>query len=137
MYGRVLWRFRLIVAAGFVLALMLAFLSVVRVGPHGVRYRHSELWSTTMRMLVTQRGAPEVRLYAQEPVTPSSPTPSSADRGIPVADPARFNSLALLYAQLASSDPVRRLAHHGTRIRGQILATALRDSESGVMLPLI
>jgi hypothetical protein len=137
MYARVLWRFRLIVAAGFVLALLLAILSVVRIGPSGVSYRHSQLWSTTMRLLVTQRGAPEVRLYAQTPVTSSSPSPSSADPTIPVADPNRFNTLALLYAQFATSDPVRRLTLSKGRIPGQIIATALRDSDSGVMLPLI
>ena len=137
MYGRVLWRFRLIVAAGFVVALLLATLAVVRIGPGGVRYRHSELYSTTMRLLVTQRGAPEVRLYAQRPVTSSSPAPESADPTIPVADPNRFNTLALLYAQFATSDPVRRLTLSKGRIPGQIIATALRDSDSGVMLPLI
>jgi len=137
MYGRVLWRFRLIVAAGFVLALLLATLAIVRIGPGGVGYRHSELWSTTMRLLVTQRGAPEVRLYAQKPITSSSPDPSSADPTISVADPNRFNTLALLYAQFATSDPVRRLTVSKGRIPGQIIATALRDSDSGVMLPLI
>jgi hypothetical protein len=137
MYGRVLWRFRLIVAAGFVLALLLAMLSVVRIGPSGVSYRHSELWSTTMRLLVTQRGAPEVRLYAQTPVTSNSPTPSSADPSIAVADPNRFNTLALLYSEFATSDPVRRLTLRKGRIPGQIIATAIRDSDSGVMLPLI
>jgi hypothetical protein len=137
MYGRVLWRFRLIVAAGFVVAVLLATLSILRVGPHGVSYRQSQLWSTTMRLLVTQRGAPEVRLYAQKPVTSSSPTPSSADPTISVADPARFNTLALLYAQFATSDPVRRLTLSKGLIPGQIVATALRDSDSGVMMPLI
>ena len=137
MYARVLWRFRLIVAAGFAVAVLLAFLAVFRVGAHGITYRHSQLWSSTMRLLVTQRGAPEVRLYAQKPATPGSPTPSTADPGIAVADPARFTSLALLYAEFATSDPVRRLMHHGHPIPGQIVAVALRDSDSGVMLPLI
>jgi hypothetical protein len=137
MYGRVLWRFRVIVAAGFVLALLLATLAVVRIGPGGVGYRHSELWSTTMRLLVTQRGAPEVRLYAQKPITSSSQDPSSADPTISVADPNRFNTLALLYAEFATSDPVRRLTLSKGLIPGKIVATALRDSDSGVMLPLI
>jgi hypothetical protein len=141
MYAGVLWRFRVIVAAGLAFALLLAFLSVVRVSSHGLAYRHSELWSTTMQLLVTQRGAPEVRLYAQEPTQPGQPTPSGGDQanrlGIPIADPARFNSLAILYAEFATSDPVRRLALRGTPIPGQILATALRDSDSGVSLPLI
>jgi hypothetical protein len=141
MYARVLWRFRLIVAVGLVFASLLAFLSVVRISSHGLSYRHSELWSTTMRLLVTQRGAPEVRLYAQGPTTPGQPEPSEGDQaaklGIPIADPARFNTLAILYAEFATSDPVRRLTLSHGPIRGQIIATALRDNDSGVMLPLI
>jgi hypothetical protein len=141
LYARVLWRFRLIVAAGLVCALLLAALSIVRIGPHGVSYRQSELWSTTMRLLVTQRGAPEVRLYAQEPTpqgqTPASPGDQAAKLGIPIADPARFNTLAILYSEFATSDPVRRLMLRGGPIRGQIAATALRDDASGVLLPLI
>jgi hypothetical protein len=141
LYARVLWRFRLIVAIGFAFALLLATLSVVRVGTHGISYRNSELWSTTMRMLVTQRGAPEVRLYAQEPTQPGQIPPSAGDQaaklGIPIADPARFNTLAILYAEFATSDPVRRLMLRGGPIRGEIAATALRDDASGVLLPLI
>lgn len=141
LYARVVWRFRLIVAVGFVLALMLATLSVVRVGAHGVSYRRSELWSTTMRLLVTQKGFPEGRLYAQEPAGPgtTSPTPGqeSAKLGIPLADPNRFNTLAILYAELAGTDPVRRLMLRDGPIRGQVAATALRDDASGVLLPLI
>ena len=141
MYARVLWRFRVIVLCGFAFALVLAFLSVVRVGSNGISYRHSELWATTMRLLVTQRGAPEVRLYAQEPTSPGQPQPSEGDQaaklGIPIADPGRFNTLAILYAEFASSDPVRRLTLRDGPIPGQVVATALRDSDSGVMLPLI
>lgn len=141
LYARVLWRFRLIVAAGFVLALMLAVLSIVRVSPSGITYRHSELWSTTMRLLVTQSGFPEGRLYAQEPTKPGEAGPTAGDQaaklGIPIADPARFNTLAILYAQLATSDPVRRLMLRDGPIRGQVIATALRDDRSGVLLPLI
>ena len=141
LYTRVLWRFRVIVAAGFALALILATLSIVRVTPHGVSYRHSELWSTTTRLLVTQRGFPEGRLYAQEPVAPGQPMPTAADQaarlGIPVADPGRFNTLAILYAELATSDPVRRLMLRDGPIVGQTSAIALRDEASGVLLPLV
>ena len=56
--------FRIIVAAGLALAIMLAFLSVVRVTSHGFTYRDSQLWSATMKLKVTQNGCPECRLYA-------------------------------------------------------------------------
>ena len=140
LYGRVLWRFRVVVAAGFVLALLLGLLAIVKVGPGGVSYRHNELWSTTTRLLVTQRGFPEGRLYAQPDTsgqTSLTPAQQAARLGIPVADPGRFNTLAILYAELATSDPVRRLMLRGGPIVGKTSATALRDDASGVLLPLI
>jgi hypothetical protein len=139
LYGRVLWRFRLIVAGGFVVALILAMLAIVRIGPHGLSYRHHELWATTTRLLVTQKGFPEGRLYAQDPTTAATLTPGqeAARLRIPVADPARFNNLAILYAELATSDPVRTLMLRDGPIVGQTNATPLRDEASGVLLPLI
>ena len=65
---------------------------------------------------MTQRGFPEGRLYAQSP-TQEGQLPSQEDNASPVADPARFNTLAILYAELATSDPVRRLMSGGRPIR--------------------
>jgi hypothetical protein len=132
LYGRVLWRFRLIVAAGLILAVAAAGLSVIRVSSSGVSYRQTEVWSSTARLGVTQYGFPWGRLFAQSPVTGTE----GKDQ-IPVANPDRFNALAVLYAELATSDPVRRLMLRRGVMRGEIIATALRDSESGTQLPLI
>ena len=44
LYARVLWRFKIIVVTGFVLALVLAMLSVVRKSTHGLTYRDSQFW---------------------------------------------------------------------------------------------
>lgn len=141
LYARVLWRFRLLVVAGLVLALALALLSTVRVSREGMTYRDSELWSSSLRLLVTQSGFPEGRLYAQKPVKPGEePTTEerpSAEADVPVADPNRFNSLAILYAELAASDPVRQVMRRDGPVRGKVVATALRDERSGTLLPLI
>lgn len=141
LYARVLWRFRLIVLLGLVLALTLALLSTVRVGRDGATYRSPELWSSTMRLIVTQSGFPEGRLYALEAPKPgedpATTTPMASRLGIPVADPARFNSLAILYSELATSDAVRQLMRRQGPIRGQVVATPLRDERSGTLLPLI
>jgi hypothetical protein len=140
LYVRVLWRFRLIVATGFVLGLTTAGLSVVRVSADGFSYRQSELWSSTTRLGVTQNGFPWGRLFAQSPL-PETQTPVSGKQdtthGIPIADPNRFNTLAVLYAELATSDPVLSLMRRDGPIRGKIAALALRDPESGTLLPLI
>jgi hypothetical protein len=141
LYARVLWRFRIIVVLGLILALALALLSTVRVGRHGATYRDSELWSSTMRLLVTQNGFPEGRLYAQVPPAPgtgttTTPGPATTS-GIPVVDPGRFNTLAILYAKLATSDSVRQVMRRNGSVHGQIIATALRDDQSGTLLPMI
>jgi hypothetical protein len=138
-YARVLWRFKLVVAIGFVLAVALAALATVKVTSHGISYRQSQLWSSTARLLVTQKGFPEGRLFAQTPSTPGQTTtePESTKNGIPVADPNRFNALAILYADLATSDPVHALINPRLAVRGKVLATPLRDDQSGVLLPLI
>jgi hypothetical protein len=137
LYARVLWRFKVIVLLGLVLALTLALLSTVRVGRNGATYRSPELWSSSIRLLVTQRGFPEGRLYAQVPIPPGEINPPAIDSSAPVVDPARFNSLAILYSELATSDAVRQLMRKQGPIPGQIVATPLRDERSGTLLPLL
>jgi hypothetical protein len=140
LYARVLWRFKVIVALGLVLGLSAGALSLVRVSTDGFTYRQPELWSSTTRLGVTQNGFPWGRLFAQSPL-PEDQTTTTGQEGtageIPIADPNRFNSLAVLYAELATSDPVLGLMRRNGPIPGKVIAVALRDSESGTMLPLI
>jgi hypothetical protein len=133
LYSRVLWRFKWLVALGLVLGASLGLLSVVRVSSDGLTYRQSELWTSTTRLGVTQNGFPWGRLLAQE-VTPDE----QAERlGIPLADPNRLNTLAVLYAELATSDPVRRQMLEDGPLRGKIIATPVVVGENRVMLPFI
>jgi hypothetical protein len=131
LYARVLWRFRLLVLLGLTLATSLALLSLVRVSSDGVSYRQVELWSGTTRLLVTQAGFPEGRLYGQ--------TAAAGDESPdPVVDPARFNNLAVLYSQLATSDAVRGLMRRDGPILGQIIATTVvGGGEFKTQLPMI
>jgi hypothetical protein len=133
LYGRVLWRFRLLVALGLLLAMCLAILSVVRIGSDGIQYRESALWSAKARLGVTQIGFPWGRLFAESAL----PSQRARSGDIPIANPARFNDLAVLYAELATSDPVLRLIEPRVTLEEQILASPLRAAESGTMLPLI
>lgn len=132
LYARVLWRFRLLVLLGVILATTLATLSLVRVSADGFTYRQPELWSSTTRVGITQTGFPWGRLFAQEF---SEEEPS--DLGIPVADPNRLNNLTVLYSELAMSDPVRRLMRQDGPVRGKIIATPLVRGDNRIMLPLI
>ena len=131
LFARVLWRFRLFVACGFLLATVLASLSILRISGDGISYRQTELYASTARVGVTQSGFPWGRLFAQEqPTLDNQPQ----DLGIPVADPNRLNNLAVLYAEIALSDPVLR--EQGP-VLGQIIATPLVRGDNRIMLPLI
>jgi hypothetical protein len=141
LYARVLWRFRLIVMLGLIIGLLLSVLSMARISSHGLTYRQAELWSSTTRLGVTQQGFPWGRLFATEPAAPGQEPPSAAEQaarlGIPIADPNRLNNLAVLYAELATSDPVRALMRRDGPIRGKIIATPLVVGDNRIMLPLI
>jgi hypothetical protein len=103
LFAGVLWRYKYLVAIGFILAVILAVLSVASVGTEGIAYRKAVLWSSTTRIGVTQEGFPWGRLQVPEELG----RPSQVG-DVPQADPNRLNTLAALYAELATSDPVRR-----------------------------
>jgi hypothetical protein len=93
LYFRVTWRFRYIVAGGLLLATALAFLSLVRVDlTHGtLKYRSAEKWQSSAQLLITQ---------------PNFPLGKSS---VQLGSDERLAGLATIYANLASSDPIRRL----------------------------
>ena len=134
LYVRVLWRFRLLVVVGMLLAAGLATLSIVRVSSDGLTYRETELWSSSTRLIVTQQGFPWGRLLAQDP---SLSEDAARSLGIPLADPNRLNNLTILYAELATADPVLRLMRRDGPINGQILATPVVVQDGRYTLPLI
>ena len=151
LYARVLWRFAPLVILGFLLAVALAALSVVHVSRDSVSYRDQVLWSSTTRIGVTQKGFPWGRLLAQEQTLGEA----AQNLGIPQADPNRLNTLAVLYAELATSDPVRNLMRLDGAIPlcdregvggigeqvsdrcGKIVATPVVVGDNRVALPLL
>ena len=135
LYADVVSRHRKLVISGLVLAFSLAFLMMVRVGPEGIAYRQSQEWSSTSRLGVTQQGFPWGRLFAQGAST-LTPAEQAKRLGIPVTDPNRFKDLAFLYAELAASDPVRRLMLRSGPIEGEVVAKPV-ISDYGITLPLI
>lgn len=95
LYLRVLWRFKLIVVTGLVLAIGLAFLSVVKVnaaGPKHFQYRQGLLWADDVTLLVAPQGFPW----------------GAQSFGI-WADPQKYAGLATIYANLATSDEVKQI----------------------------
>jgi hypothetical protein len=151
LFAGVLWRFKFLVLVGLMLAVVLAVLSVASVSTSGIAYRQAVLWSSTTRIGITQEGFPWGRLLVPDEF--GNPT---QEGGVPQADPNRLNTLAVLYAELATSDPVRRLlAESGTiplceqensgsgttdtssKKCGKLIATPVVVGDNRVMLPFI
>jgi hypothetical protein len=136
LYLRVLWRFRLLMAAGAALAILLALLSFARINPAGdgplLEYREDEQWVSYATLFVTQEGFPWGQLT--QPVGPAA-----KEDGTPSADPNRFSTLAVLYAQLATSDPVRKILAEGGPLNGEIDAAPVLASDNAFAgaLPLV
>jgi hypothetical protein len=94
LYLRVLWRFKWLVAVGFVIAVGLAVLSMFKVSSKSpyLSYRSAEQWKATQTLLITPPGAPWLGAGYSEN-----------------ADPSRYSTLGTIYVQFVMSDEVRRL----------------------------
>ena len=69
---------------------------------------------------------------------PNLPTANNANPNIQSSDPTRFSSLALIYAQLATGDNVRRIMLRSGPINGEIeTAPILPTAGSSTALPII
>lgn len=125
LYLRVLWRFRLIVALGLLLAVALTVFSFARVGfshlPPTFSYRQPQEWQSTSTLLI--RGS-------DFPFHSGSSVPATSGSSV---DPA---SLAMIAAQYAASDGVRALVRRSGRFDGKIIAAPGQDT-SGRMLPYL
>jgi capsular polysaccharide biosynthesis protein len=131
---RVLKRFRAVVAVGICLTLFLAFLSYVSVGPHGVQYRQAEKWESHSRLWVTIPGFSAGKSLA-------APQRGSSGNSQTVQDAeGRLQSLAVLYAGLATGDPVLNLVRAAGPIKGTIVAvpaTVPLLNGGGASLPIV
>jgi hypothetical protein len=145
LYFRVLWRFRLLVAAGLILAVMLALLSYVRVNFEGgaptFSYRESEEWQSEAALLVTEQGFPEGYRSPGIEVVPSQRkevTPEGEVRPLVprFAEADRFSRLAVLYASFVAADPVRRLMAKDGPVNGSAFGAIRAGREEG-LLPII
>lgn len=129
LYFRVLWRFRLLVLGGFILAVGLAFLSLAKVTFVGlspkVSYRKPQYWQSQVSILLTQKGFPWGRS-----VYPYKPTATSGVSTTPFADTGRFSSLTTYYSQVATSDAVSKLMLKQGPVRGRIGASPGFDEVS-------
>ena len=152
LYFRVIWRFRVLIIVGFVVAILLAVLSTARIhfshGRPSLTYRQAEIWQSNSTLLI---GQPKLRWGPPVVPTPKtgntthfrSTTTSSTDptATTPVYDvPLNFGALAAFYARLANSDGVRRILVRDTGDPGaRITAVPVVNTSSsrGGTLPFV
>jgi hypothetical protein len=136
LYFRVLWRFRLIVAVGFVLAITVAIASVAKVGADGsISYRQQPTWQGTTRLFVTQQGFPWGRtVLPGDPTSVPSPSTSS---GLQFADPTRLAYLAQQYAALINGDLIQRQIRRSVPPTTALTAAAVTDPATNSPLALV
>jgi hypothetical protein len=132
LYGRVLWRFRVIVALGTACALLAAIIAVAHVdftrsGGLTFRYRSNELWSSQSTLLVTQHGFPWGQLTLPQSTNPTQTQQTQPQQNF--ADPSRLVFLASLYAQFAKADAIKAIVH--PRAEEKVLASPVDDTSSG------
>ena len=126
LYGRVLWRFRWLVALGLILAVALSLLSVAKVSSRGLSYRKHEVWQSSTTVLLTQHGFPWGRA-----VVPPAQTGATAG-------PGWLAGLTQLYAQFANSDQVKALMlRDGASKNWTLTAAPVVPPGSSSALPVI
>jgi hypothetical protein len=122
LFFEVVWRYRAVVLPGLLVAIVAAFLATAKLETRGgvhVEYRKSQTYVSYATLFVTRPGFPWGRLNA------------SGD------EQARFTSLAIVYANLVTSDPVLSRVRHAGPVDGTIEAAPVILPTSNEALPLI
>jgi hypothetical protein len=124
---RVIWRYRRVAAIGLILAIALTSLAAWKL--------KADTWKSNSTLFVTQAGFPWGRT-----ITPYLPGDAVTGRpSIPTADSQRLSSLAALYAQLATSDPVAPWLKAVERTHEKLTVTAVPAPQysTPAILPLL
>jgi hypothetical protein len=124
----VIGRHKLVITAGFVIALVLAFFSVAKVDPHRspyVSYRKAQQWASYSRILVAQPGftVGSTLAGAGAAAAQALDTKSAAD--------SRMPALATIYASFVTGDSVQKLIERHGPMRGELQAVALPVDPTG------
>jgi capsular polysaccharide biosynthesis protein len=147
LYLQVLRRHRVILGCGIVIAVVAASLTTFnfKAVPPGMTWKVQPTYAATSTILVTQAGAP-----IAQTLNDVGTVSASGSRVSPFVDPKRFEYLAVLYAQLATSDRVVKsilgptgtksngtLILDGGKIKGSYTASGIENPSGDGMLPFL
>jgi hypothetical protein len=141
LFLRVIGRFRVLIAATFALAVVLAFVSYVSVGfSNGhptLSYRQNEGWTALSQLLVTQPGSS----FGSTLVNPSQRDASGWSGGfqqVQAAAEPRMTTLASLYSRFVLSDGYLRILFKSGPVHGTVQAAPLTaPGTNDSFLPII
>jgi hypothetical protein len=137
LYLNVLWRFRVLVIFGLLIASSLAFLSFVKVsftaGVPDIEYRKAPQWRSDTTLFITQEGFSYGSVA--EPYVPADE--KTGIPAIPLADPDRLALLTALYAQLANGDSVRAVMRREGPVNGTLRFEPIFSPDGASTLPLL
>lgn len=136
LFGRVLRRFKYVVSAGFVVAVLLSVLTIAKIDlSHGMPHlaaRKPPVYQSSATLLLTQPGFPWGSAVQQYSTGRGGP--------VPVGDMGRLTALANLYVQIANSDMIKALVVRRAPYGGTISATqnyAFTPAYTSSPLPMI
>jgi hypothetical protein len=138
LYFRVLWRFRLLVLPGLLVAIALAVLAYGKVDlAHGLKItpRATPVFHDDALLLVTQEGFPwgaSRQPYVAGDAAKGLPP-------VPVGDFSRMSGIALIYSELADSDTVKARVRLKPTKTEKLLTSpyAPAGAPPGTVLPMV
>jgi hypothetical protein len=113
LYLRVIWRFRYLVLGGFLVALVLAFLAMVRVSPSGISYRQQKTYRATEILQLTTKHSV-----------------------IDASQQSNLAQLAVGYVQVANGDVVFSRVRRSGPLRGAYQVVQL-PGPNNLLLPVL
>jgi hypothetical protein len=132
----VVWRFRVLIAFGVLLASLVSIASLARITTSGIHLREQESWTSASVLFITQDGFPWGRAILDEMITIDNP--GAPPTQIPkYGDPARYSGLAALYAELAKSDGVQAAVMKNAQPGERVEPMVVSSPGSSSALPLL
>jgi capsular polysaccharide biosynthesis protein len=114
---RLLWRSKLLIAAGAIVGILLGVLASYKISGSGLELRKTPIYTAQTKLMVTQNGFPWGRTTLPGTATSTVPnsgkeagdSSASSDSSVNFADPGRLSTLAWMYSHFLMGDQVKAM----------------------------